>query len=77
MPAANLYERLLTKTRGRIIRLDKGNLIKEDLDAVPDHAKPTPGQQRLFNTRVTESAEQIRLSEDDTRPLYIEYLFEN
>lgn len=73
MPAADLYERLLEKTRGRIIRLDKGNLIKHGIDGVPEGSKPTQQQRQLFNANVTESSTIIESDEGQKRPLFWEY----
>ncbi|MBL0112565.1 MAG: hypothetical protein IPP42_17700 [Saprospiraceae bacterium] len=72
MPAADLYQRLQEKTKGRIIRLDKGNLIKKGVDDVVVGAKPTQQQRQQFNQNVKES-DIIISTENGNRPMYWEY----
>lgn len=72
MPADDLYERLKQKTKGRIIRLDKGNIL-ETGEKLPDGAKPTKQQRDTFSARVTEAETMIEI-DGRSRPLYIEYL---
>jgi len=73
MPAEDLYQRLQEKTRGRIIRLDKGNLLKNGVDDIADGAKPTQQQRQLFNSLVSESEELIESDDGVNRPMYWEY----
>jgi hypothetical protein len=73
MPAADLYQRLQEKTKGRIIRLDNGNLIKKGVDDVAEGAKPTQQQRQQFNKNVTESSVIIQSDEGQKRPMYWEY----
>jgi hypothetical protein len=74
MPAAKLYERLLQKTKGRIIRLDQGNILENGINDLPEGAKPTRQQLEAFTNSITASDQEIVSSEGDTRPLYYEYL---
>lgn len=74
MPAEDLYERLLQKTRGRIIRLDQGSVLKDGINGLPEGARPTRQQLQAFNNHVSESDVIITSSEGERRPLYIEYL---
>jgi hypothetical protein len=73
MPAKDLYTRLMEKTKGRIIRVDEGNLIKNDTSRIPDIAKPTEKQRTDFNTQVTESNILVTGDDGTRRPLYWEY----
>jgi hypothetical protein len=73
MPAAELYEQLQQKTKGRIIRLDKGNLIKNNSEDIPKAARPTQQQRQIFNANVTESETIIQSDEGENRPMYWEY----
>jgi hypothetical protein len=73
MPADDLYIRLQEKTKGRIIRLDKGNLLKRGVDEIADGAKPTMQQRQLFNRNVRESKELIKDDNNNNRPMYWEY----
>lgn len=73
MPAAELYQRLQEKTKGRIIRLDNGNLIKNGVEDVAEGAKPTQQQRQQFNKNVTASKVIIQSDEGQNRPMYWEY----
>lgn len=73
MPAAELYQRLQEKTKGRIIRLDNGNLIKNGVDDVAEGDKPTQQQRQQFNKNVIESKVIIQSDEGQNRPMYWEY----
>jgi hypothetical protein len=73
MPADDLYQRLQEKTKGRIIRLDNGNLIKNGVDDVAEGAKPTQQQRQQFNKNVKASDEIIQSDEGQKRPMYWEY----
>jgi hypothetical protein len=75
MPAEDLYERLKEKTKGRIIRLDKGNILTSPDEKLPEGSKPTKQQREGFNRKVTESETKIKI-QSKNRPLYIEYLLE-
>lgn len=74
MPAPDLYKRLQQKAKGRIVRLDKGNLIKKSTDALAQDARPSQQQRDEFNKCITESATIITTDDGTKRPLYIEYL---
>ncbi|RYY54044.1 MAG: MBL fold metallo-hydrolase [Chitinophagaceae bacterium] len=73
MPAEDLYKRLIEKTKGRIIRLDTGNLLENDTEEIPDGAKPTEKMRLEFNSRVGKSAKTIMSDDDEPRALYWEY----
>lgn len=73
MPAEDLYQRLQEKTRGRIIRLDKGNLLKNGVEEIADAAKPTQQQRQLFNSCVKESELLVESDDGVKRPMYWEY----
>ena len=73
MPAEDLYRRLQEKTKGRIIRLDKGNLIKKGVDDIVEGAKPTLKQRQMFNQNVKESGIIITSDEGQKRPMFWEY----
>lgn len=73
MPAADLYQRLQEKTKGRIIRLDNGNLIKNGVEDITEGAKPTQQQRQQFNKNVTESKTLIQSDDGQNRPMYWEY----
>lgn len=73
MPATDLYQRLQEKTKGRIIRLDNGNLIKNGVEDVAEAAKPTQQQRQQFNRNVTESKTLILSDDGVNRPMYWEY----
>ncbi len=73
MPAEDLYQRLLERTKGRIIRADDGNLLKKDVSDIPEGAKPTQQQRQQFNKCVTESKIIITTDDGRKRPLYWEY----
>jgi hypothetical protein len=72
MPADELYQRLLEKTRGRIIRIDKGNILKKGTTGIPSGAKPSQRQRQAFNKLVTES-DIILDTNEGKRPMYVEY----
>ena len=61
------------KTKGRIIRLDNGNLIKNGVEDVAEGAKPTQQQRQQFNKNVTASKVIIQSDEGQNRPMYWEY----
>ena len=73
MPVEDLYQRLLERTKGRIIRVDKGNLLKKGTEDIPEAARPTQQQRQLFNKNVTESPTIITTDDGRRRPLYWEY----
>jgi hypothetical protein len=73
MPAEDLYQRLQEKTKGRIIRLDKGNLLKNGVEEIAEGAKPTQQQRQQFNSNVKESQELVKADDGDNRPLFWEY----
>jgi hypothetical protein len=73
MPAEDLYARLIEKTKGRIIRVDKGNLIEKNTDQIPDSAKPSKAELQKFNSRVSKSTTIIETDDGRKRPLYFEY----
>ena len=73
MPAEDLYARLLEKTKGRVIRLDKGNLIKDDVKNIPDGFRPSEKQRVAFNQHVRESPLLIKGDDGSMRPLFWEY----
>jgi len=73
MPAEDLYERLLEKTKGRIIRLDKGNLLKKGVNEIPAGAKPTQQERLNFNKHVKESDIILETGDGIRRPMYWEY----
>lgn len=73
MPAEDLYIRLQEKTKGRIIRLDTGNIIKKGVEDVVEGAKPTQQQRQQFNKNVRESVELIQSDDGQKRPMYWEY----
>lgn len=75
MPASDLYERLKQKTKGRIVRLDKGNILFGTEEKLPDVARPTKEERESFSNKVKESGEKISIN-GKQRPLYIEYLLE-
>lgn len=73
MPAKDLYTRLMEKTKGRIIRVDEGNLLKTDTSKIPDIAKPTEKQRADFNKQVRKSDIIVTGDDGTRRPLYWEY----
>ncbi|HEU4471953.1 MAG TPA: hypothetical protein VFR58_12755 [Flavisolibacter sp.] len=75
MPADDLYERLKQKTKGRIIRLDKGNILERAEEKLPEGSKPTKQQRDGFSRKVTESTARIKI-DGKLRPLFFEYLLE-
>lgn len=71
MPAEDLYKRLKECTKGRIIRLDEGNLLKsKNSSALLNTSKK---QIEEFNRNVTESKTIIETGDGRKRPLYWEY----
>lgn len=74
MPAEDLYQRLLEKTRSRIIRLDKGNLLANGVKDLPEGAKPNKQQMSDFNSCVSESDIIITTESGRRRPLFVEYM---
>jgi hypothetical protein len=72
MPADELYKRLLEKTRGRIIRIDKGNIIEKNTKEVPSGSKPTRVQKKAFNDQVKKS-DIILETGEGKRPMWWEY----
>lgn len=76
MPAEKLYDRLLQKTRGRIIRLDQGSVLKDGIGLLPVGARPTQAQLEAFNRQYSESAASIQVGENKQRPLYVEFIIE-
>ncbi|MEO5889515.1 MAG: hypothetical protein ABIQ31_04640 [Ferruginibacter sp.] len=72
MPAEDLYKRLQEKTKGRIIRLDKGNILDHP-EELFQAANPTKKQIDIFKGQITTSETQIEYDTDKKRPLYYEY----
>lgn len=73
MPAEDLYNRLQQKTKGRIIRVDEGNILKAGKHKLVDGAKPTAKQIKDFEKNITESDQIITTDYGKKRPLYLEY----
>ncbi|MET0636677.1 MAG: hypothetical protein ABWZ25_11675 [Chitinophagaceae bacterium] len=73
MPAEELYSRLLEKTKGKIIRIDLGNLLEKGSQDIPDGVRPPEKQRQEFNARVTKSKDLIESDDKKNRPLYWEY----
>jgi hypothetical protein len=73
MPAKDLYKRLQEATKCRIIRLDKGNIIEDDLNSVPKAAAPTELERQAFNRSVTAAKTLITTDDGIKRPMYWEY----
>jgi hypothetical protein len=73
MPAKELYQRLIEKTRGRLIRVDQGIIIQTQPDQIPLGAQLTDEQLEDFSSKVSESEIKITTDAGEVRPLYYEY----
>ncbi len=73
MPAEKLYKRLQHMTKGRIIRLDKGNMLANGMDDLPPASRPSIAQLNEFENRFSKSATLITTDAGNKRPLYLEY----
>jgi hypothetical protein len=75
MPAKDLYERLKQKTKGRIVRLDKGNILNDQDEILPEGSKPTKQQRDDFSAKVSHANDMLTI-DGKRRPLFFEYLLE-